>query len=109
MKFQINNSEVKAKIMDAWQANLFALTSEILADCNEYVKRDQGTLEGSSWEHSELSNGIIRWETPYARRQYWEIQTSLTPGRTWRWFETAKRKHLARWRRIANKGVNDRL
>ena len=109
MKVQINRATLQAKVMTAWKAGLFGLTSEILADCNEYVKRDIGTLENSSLIHSDLNEGIIRWETPYARRQYWEIKTSLTPGRTWRWFETAKRRHLGRWQQLADKGVNDNL
>lgn len=109
MKFQINKAAVQARVMDAWQKSLFGLSSEILADCNEYVKRDIGTLEQSSLIHSRPAEGVIVWETPYARRQYWEIQRSLTPGRTWRWFETAKGKHFARWNELAQRGVTDNL
>ena len=110
MKIQINKAEVQGKIMGAWERNLPALTEERLADCNEYVKRSPNhTMRDSSLIHSKPSEGLIVWETPYARRQYWEIQTALTPGTTWRWIETAKRKHLTRWQRLAQKGVNDNL
>ena len=110
MKIQINKAQVQARVMGAWKENLFALTTEILADCNEYVKRSPNhTMRDSSMIHSKPSEGLIVWETPYARRQYWEIQTALTPGTTWRWIETAKRKHLTRWQRLAQKGVNDNL
>lgn len=110
MKIQINKAQVQARVMGAWKENLFALTTEILADCNEYVKRSPNhTMRDSSLIHSKPSEGLIVWETPYARRQYWEIQTALTPGTTWRWIETAKRKHLTRWQRLAQKGVNDNL
>ena len=110
MKIQINKAQVQARVMGAWKANLAALTTEILADCNEYVKRSPNhTMRDSSLIHSRPSEGLIVWETPYARRQYWEIQTALTPGTTWRWIETAKRKHLTRWNRLAQKGVNDNL
>ena len=110
MKIQINKAQVHARVMGAWKANLHALTTEILADCNEYVKRSPNhTMRDSSLIHSKPSEGLIVWETPYARRQYWEIQTALTPGTTWRWIETAKRHHLTRWNRLAQKGVNDNL
>ena len=110
MKIQINKAQVQARVMGAFQENLPALTTEILADCNEYVKRSPNhTMRDSSLIHSKPSEGLIVWETPYARRQYWEIQTALTPGTTWRWIETAKRKHMARWQRLAQKGVNEHL
>lgn len=110
MKIQINKAQVQARVMGAWKANLHALTTEILADCNEYVKRSPNhTMRDSSLIHSKPSEGLIVWETPYAKRQYWEIQTALTPGTTWRWIETAKRKHLKRWNDLAQRGVNDNL
>ena len=110
MKIQINKAQVQARIMGAWKSNLHALTTEILADCNEYVKRSPNhTMRDSSLIHSRPSEGLIVWETPYARRQYWEIQTALTPGTTWRWIETAKKHHLKQWNEAAQKGVNDNL
>lgn len=110
MKITINKAQVQAKVMGAWKENLFGLTSEILADCNEYVKRSpEKTMQKSSWIHSKLSEGLIVWETPYAKRQYWEIPTALTPGTTWRWVETAKRAHLTQWQKLAQKGFIDHL
>lgn len=112
MKVQINNAAIHAKVMTAWQKGLFALTTEVLADCNEYVKRESGKLEESSLIHSTPSEGKIVYETPYARRQYWEIQTAHTtvhPNATWKWFEAAKRRYLRKWKEKAQKGVNDNL
>lgn len=110
MKITISKSQVKAKVTDAWKAGLFGLTTEILADCNEYVKRSpEHTMRDSSLIHSKPSEGLIVWETPYAKRQYWEIKTALTPGTTWRWIETAKRKHLAQWQKLAQRGVDEHL
>lgn len=110
MRITINKAQVQAKVQGAWQAGLYALTNEILADCNEYVKRSPNhTMRDSSLIHSQPSQGLIVWETPYAKRQYWEIQTALTPGTTWRWIETAKKNHLARWQKLAQRGINDHL
>ena len=109
MKIQISKAQVRAKIDGAWQKNLFALSSEILADCNEYVKRDQNTLRDSSLAASQLGKGILVWDTPYAKRQYWEIKTALTPGTTWKWCETAKRKHKDQWQKKAQRGFLENL
>lgn len=109
VKISIDPNQCAAKVEGAWQKGLFALSSQILGDCNQYVKYEHGGLEGSSHEHSKLGEGLLIWQTPYAKRQYWEIRTSLTPGRTWKWCETAKRKHKDTWRRIAEKAMRENL
>lgn len=109
MKVTINKAEVQAKVEGAWNRALYALSAQVLQDCNEYVKVDQHTLESSSYTASRLSEGVLVWDTPYAKRQYWAIQTSLTPGRTWKWCETAKKKNLHKWARIAEKGLRENL
>lgn len=109
MKVQIDKSRCAAKVMGAWDKGLFALSSQILGDCNKYVKVDHHTMESSSYSASILREGKLVWDTPYAKRQYWEIKTSLTPGRTWKWVETAKQKHKSEWRRLAEKLLRENL
>ena len=109
VKILIDPNKTAAQVEGAWKKGLFTLSSQVLGDCNQYVKLDRGTLEGSSYSHSQLGEGRLIWETPYARRQYWEIRTSLTPGRTWKWCETAKRKYNKEWRRIAEKAMRENL
>lgn len=105
VQIRIDQKKCGAKIVGAWQANLPILSEEILADCNEYCKWDQGALVASSLLHSIPEQGKLVWETPYAKRQYWEIQTSLTAGRTWKWCETAKHKWLSRWQKLAQRSM----
>ena len=109
VQIKINPNKVGAKVMGAWKEALPKISEEILADCNEYVKVDQHTLELSSLSHSKLNEGKLIWETPYARVQYWKIKTSLTPGRTWKWCETAKRKNKDRWYKLAERGLKEHL
>ena len=109
VRINIDPNQCAAKVEGAWKKGLFSLSSQVLGDCNQYVKRDNGTLESSSYAHSKLGEGRLIWQTPYAKRQYWEIRTSLTPGRTWKWCETAKRKHKDTWRRIAERALRDNL
>lgn len=98
-----------AKVEGAWEKGLSVLSSQILGDCNQYVKVDKHTMESSSYASSQLSKGRLIWNTPYAKRQYWEIRTSLTPGRTWKWCETAKRKHRGDWQKLAEKLLRSNL
>ena len=109
VKIYIDPNRVGQKVITAWKEGLNDLSNEILADCNEYCKEDQGTLIASSLAHSRPQEGKLIWETPYAKRQYWAIKTSLTPGRTWKWCETAKRKHKERWKRLAERGLRGNL
>lgn len=111
VKIKIDPNQVGARVMGTFNNEVLpALSEEILADCNEYVKLgDSKQLRDSSQRHSRLKEGILIWETPYAKRQYWEIQTSLTPGRTWRWCETAKRKCKDKWRALAERGLKSKL
>ena len=106
MPVKINiNPYLQQKIENAAEKAIWATTEEILADCQKYVKEDQGTLRDSAQIKSEPGKGIIVWDTPYAKRQYWEIKTSLTPGRTWKWCETAKLKHGKRWQGLIQKAI----
>ena len=103
VQIRIDPNKVGLKITGAWNKSLFPLSSQILGDCNQYVKVDQHTMESSSYTASDLRGGKLVWNTPYAKRQYWAIKTSLTPGRTWKWCETAKRKYKQDWQKLAEK------
>ena len=109
VRIEISEKNVVAKVMGAWDKGLYTLSSQVLNDCNQYVKVDQHTMESSSYAASQLSDGRLIWDTPYAKRQYWAIQTSLTPGRTWKWCETAKHKCKATWQKLAEKLLRENL
>ena len=104
LKININRHAVEARVMGAFKQGLSILSSEIRDDCNQYCKEDTGMLIASSMIHSRLDQGRIIWQTPYARRQYWEIRTAYTdvnPKATWRWADAAKRDNLEKWQRQA--------
>ena len=97
MKIEINTGQVQAKVDAAWKKGLAMLSSEILRDCNEFAKLDKGALRASSQMASRLDEGILAWDTPYARRQYWQIPTAYEPGTCWQWCEAAKGKYAQQW------------
>lgn len=53
------------------QIALTAMGNQALKDITDYVPEDQGILQNSGLQHSDLEavNGkfILRWDTPYAR------------------------------------------
>ncbi len=106
VKVRINKDACAAKVEGAWGKGLAMLTAEIRDDCNQYCKEDTGMLIASSLIHSVLEDGKIIWQTPYARRQYWEIRTAYkdtNPKATWKWAEVAKQKHREQWARQAQR------
>ena len=112
VKMNIKPRAVVAKIETAWERGLPVLSEEILADCNELCKEDTGTLIQSSLIHSDLRNGRLIWQTPYARRQYWAIRTAhkdKNPQATWKWCHAAKKRWQERWNRLAQKCLRDDL
>lgn len=102
---KMDKNAVVARVMGQWDKALPMITEEILNDCNEYVKWEHGDLAMSSYTNSDFRQGIMRWQKPYARRQYWEIRTSLNgnPKRTWKWVHVAKSELLDKWIRQAAK------
>lgn len=109
VRINIDPNKVGAKVTGAWDKGLFALSSQILGDCNQYCKEDSRDLIRSSESSSKLADGKLIWDTKYAKRQYWSIKTSLTPGRTWKWCETAKRRHKKDWQKAAEKALRENL
>lgn len=104
VRINIDGTSIKYKIDRTIKNGIGMLSSQILKDCNLYCKEDTGMLIASSYIHSDLDNGKLVWQTPYAARQYYEIQTAHTDvngNATWRWCDVAKQRHLADWGRQA--------
>lgn len=102
----IDRAKIRAKINTRWKNTVLPLSSQILQDCNYFVKMDTSALMASSLIHSQLSEGTLIWQTPYARRQYWEIQTAypdVNPNASWKWCEVARSRFRADWELLAQR------
>ena len=101
-----NVAGIKAKIANKWKKTLLPLSSQILQDCNYFVKVDTSMLMASSMTNSRLNEGVLIWRTPYARRQYWEIPTAfpdVNPNASWKWGGKAKETYKGDWELLAQK------
>lgn len=112
VKVIVDRAAVAARLENAFKASLPILSEEILNDCNVYCKEDSGMLIQSSLAHSLPREGRLIWQTPYARRQYWEIRTAHkteNPSATWRWCEKAKRENIGKWTRQAQEAFKRQM
>ena len=108
VRIKVNESGIEQTIEHNFNNARSVICSQILRDCNEFCKEDTGMLILSSLIHSKLNEGLLIWNTPYAARQYYEIQTanpSPNHNATWRWVEVAKQRYFSRWVRQADEYV----
>lgn len=107
IKVDLNTRAIVQKFDGKFDSNVLpVLTEQIAYDANQYAKVRSHALEMSMPLHSDFTHGIIKWVTPYAARQFWEIQTAHTdvnPNASWKWFFVAKGKHLAQWVEMAKR------
>ena len=96
--FNFNVSEIMGNIEAANQKALVEMGQQILMDSNKYCKLDQGMLIASS-QNSDLESGVISWDTPSARQQYYleSTHTDKNPNAQMMWFHKAKDIHGCQW------------
>lgn len=71
------------------------LDQEVIRTCAPYVPLDTGTLERSGKMSSNIGSGTVTWNTPYAKKQYYEGKSKGLRGA--RWFDRAKADHAEDW------------
>lgn len=107
-RIQINRHACEVRVQAAAQKAVSMVSSEILRDCNEFVKVDKHTLEASSYIYSNTKQGHLVWNTVYARRQHDDIETAskdVNPKASWKWTEKAKKAYKDRWARQFQRAV----
>ncbi|REK58979.1 MAG: minor capsid protein [Geobacillus sp.] len=105
IKINIDTNAIANKIDNAISKAQLALDEQVLKDSNYFIPKDTGELERSSLRHSRLGEGHIEWNTPYARRLYYNPQYNFSkdvnPNARGLWFEEAKALHYPEWVKIA--------
>lgn len=124
----IKLGNIARKVSKAKKFGNYMLTQQIAKDSNYYAPVDQGYLKNSalySGVNPKTGNkagpvkithghsGTIRWDVPYARRQYYgdafHFSHDVNPHARARWFDAAKAEHGKEWADVAQKAVNDYL
>ena len=77
----------------------YQLTEQILADSNKHARRDSGTMILSSIDKTDRTNGVIVWDTPYAKRVYFTgtPSTDKNPDAELMWVQVARDRYSKDW------------
>lgn len=77
------------------------LDEEVLKSSNNYAPEDSTELIRSSVRATVFGSGKVMWDTPYARKLYWNPQYNFSsdknPNAQGLWFEAAKANDLKDW------------
>ena len=84
----------------------FLLANELLKDSNGLgvVPRQDGFLANSAVIHSMLDEGLIIYNTPYARRRYYEGSNT---GQLM-WVEATAKKNYQKYKKMLNKAMDQK-
>lgn len=106
MKFEIHTDfnkkfEKAQKILD----------SEVLRRCDPLVPLDTGMLKKSGINSTVIGSGVVSYDTPYAKRQYYENQGkgnhNASGLRNKLWFERMKANDLDDIKKKVSEVFND--
>lgn len=90
---------VTTRVNQMTERGQYALVNEVYADSNLYAPMLSTDLRVESEVSHDLKS--ILWNTPYARRHYYnQMVNYTTPGTGPKWFEKAKSIHLESWKRV---------
>lgn len=105
VKVKINQNQLQSDIDRRLDKAQYALDNQVLKDSNYFIPKDTGNLEQSSFLHSQIGQGKIVWNTPYARRLYYNPQYNFSkdvnPNAQGLWFEAAKSRFYNDWVQVA--------
>lgn len=97
----------------AFKFGQYTVDNQVIKDSNFYVPTDQHYLEESALLHSDLGSGRVVWQTPYARRLYYNPQynfsTDVNKNARGLWFEAAKANKKEKWIEQGQKATRSRL
>ncbi len=111
VRVEFNKTGVKARVTAASEKATFAMATQALKDSNYFAKQDQGGLIKSSEIASDLDAGLLVWDTPYAKKQYYtgEASTDVNPNATKLWAHTARAQYGDDWRKIGQNKVGEEM
>lgn len=103
---EINEAAIKAKKTDEIKRLQAQLDAMVLADSNYFCPIKMGTLQKSAINNTVLGSSEVKWVTPYAHQQYYEVNfdhsKQLNPNACAKWFEAAKARWFEKWVRFIN-------
>lgn len=92
-----------------------AVADQIIADCRQFVPKQENTLRDSARVEHEGGGTQVTYNTPYAAYQYYGcwpdgshvIRNHTTSGTVTRWIEHAKGLNGEKWLRVAQNAMKE--
>jgi hypothetical protein len=109
VKIEIDIKKISDRIKDAERKALFVTSVQALKDCNVYCPEDQRTLLKSSEISSDLDNGKLVWDTPYAKKVYYTGNNFTKKRARKMWAHYAKNRHGKEWEEVYQNALNKNL
>lgn len=105
VKVTFNMNAVEERLLKQHKKAQYEMSIQALKDCNYYCKQDQDGLIDSSIIHSDLENGVLKWQTPYAKKQYYldNTRTDKNTNAQKMWAHKAASVHQKDWLLIYDK------
>jgi hypothetical protein len=88
------------------------LDMTVIKDSGRFVPFESGTLEKSAMGSSKIGSGLVVYNTPYAKSQYYgkfDHTKNKHPQATRLWFEAAKAENLEKWIRIVQEAITGKI
>lgn len=94
-----NVKEYEKRFDELAEKAKYLLSSQILGDSNRYVRADKWNLRDSSIAKSVPKDGLLVWDTPYAKRVYYTGTPSHdeNPYAELMWVHVARERHSKDW------------
>ena len=96
VRVEFDAGKLAKKIDKASEKALTAMTNEALKDANKYARMDTGETIRSSIRASEPEKGRLVWDTPYAKKAYYQgrpsTQTNPDARLAWAHFSFGKNR-----------------
>lgn len=87
----------------------FLLDQQVAKDSNYYCPRDVGSLQDSVIPSAASGSGLLIWDEPYARKQYYDYPNKSkdqNPNASMKWFEKSKKVCKSKWLKLVQNGFN---
>lgn len=105
----------KKKLSKASRKAENAVADQIIADCRQYVPKQENTLRDSARVEHDGGGTQVTYNTPYAAYQYYGcwpdgshvIKKHTTSGTTTKWIEHAKANNNDKWLRVAQNAARE--
>lgn len=111
VKGSFDAQATEARISKAIHKAQVKLDQQVITDSNYYCPLKTGTLQKSAIINTVIGSGLVKWRTPYARRQYYGVNFDRSkdpnPSSCAKWFEAAKARKSKDWEKLVNDTVKN--